>query len=306
MGLIIVEGSDGVGKSTFVEVMKETYTGKKEFLHFGPPSDPDPFVEYEHPFYSRAGQLTVCDRLHWGETVYGPLLRDRNRLDTASWRHVELFLAAQCAVVAYLHQPAPVLIDRLTQRGDDLIKIRDLATIDVGYQQCVRNTILPTLALRDPGRFEAEQLLALTGAGMLWDDWFRSYIGRLRPDGLLFGEMRNDPENTKDLSAFVPRPATSGRYLLSALPEDTWPLLGIANAMEEKADELWMELGEPPTVALGVKAHRELDRLQIPHATVPHPQFVRRFHHSEQENYGRLIRNLLGTKINRIDWRGDG
>lgn len=308
MSVIIVEGPDGSGKSTFVGEMQKQVPDAT-VLHFGPPKNPDPFVEYEHSLYvplrrqDNSHRHILCDRLHWGEKMYGPLLRNEDRLGVAGWRHVELFLTAQGATVVYMHQPSSVLIDRLQTRGDDLIKPRDLAEIERGYQWCLRNTILPVVGLRDPDWFYAIQLTKYNpGPGMLVD--YPSYIGSVRPAGLLFGEARNKGEEAPDLSAFVPRPSTSGRYLLEALPEDSWPHLGIANALEENVEDLWMELGEVPVIALGLQAHRKLDEHTIPHATVPHPQFVRRFLHKHQVAYGNLIRNLMGTRVDQLHWRG--
>lgn len=307
MSVIIVEGPDCSGKSTFVAELVNQAPAKTDVLHFGPPTTSDPFEEYEHTLYRHLAkengrQHLICDRLHWGERVYGPLLRSRDRMGIAGWRHIELFLAAQDAVVVYMHQPSTVLIDRLNLRGDALIKTKDLASIEIGYQWCLRNTILPVVGLRDPDWFHAIELTKRNRVGFF--DQYPTYIGSIRPSGLLFGEIRNQGDNSPDRSAFVPRSATSGRYLLEALPEDTWPHLGIANALEEDVEDLWLELSEVPVCALGAKAHKRLSELKIPHATVPHPQYVRRFCHSSQVQYGELIRNVMGSQGNWIDWRG--
>jgi hypothetical protein len=130
---------------------------------------------------------------------------------------------------------------------------------------------------------------------------------------LIVGELRNCDGVDCDHSvhhhttgtAFMPYPATSGSYLLGALL--TTPLLPratLANACDvDDPVALHYALGNPDVIALGRAAHLRLADAGISHATVPHPQFVRRFHHRESERYGKLIESLVGTRENQLSWR---
>lgn len=305
--MVIVEGMDCVGKTTFVSMLQDAIPNHV-VLHAGPPEsiDTDPFEEYEQTLHEHidAGVPIICDRWHWGEKAYGPIFRGHDRLTTAGWRHIELFLAAQGAVVVYIHQPRSVIEDCLSTRGDAMTRVDHLVHIEVGYQWCVRNSILPVFALRDPNQDDAYRVaqLALVYAH---GRYFPSRIGRHHPAALLFGEQRGGTPPHADRAAFVPRKKTSGYHLLSHLPERLWGQVGLANALEDDPMEVWHYADRPPIVALGGEASRALAALDMKHATVPHPQFVRRFLHSKLPQYGPLIQRVIGTDEQLLSWRGD-
>lgn len=307
--IILVEGVDCAGKTTFVQELHRILPAAV-LLKSGPPGPrTDVFDEYERRLYDAldAGKPVVCDRWHWGERVYGPVLRGQDRLGLAGFRHVELFLRAHGAVAVYLQQPTDVLTARLVRRGDDYVQPTQLRPLQLGYDRVLTSTILPTLQLRDPGPDDALNAvdLALRYDAPEAVPYFPSFIGQSwRPRALLFGERRGNGEPPPDRSAFVPRKTTSGYYLLKHLPEDLWGRIGLANALEEDPHRVWSWLQEPPVVALGVDAHKALLKAGVPHAAVPHPQFVRRFHHGSLDAYGQLIASVIGTQEDRIDWRG--
>lgn len=308
--IIIVEGVDCAGKTTFVDELHRVLPAAVR-LSSGPPGPQvDMFEEYERRLYDAldTGKPVICDRWHWGERVYGPVLRGNDRLGLAGWRHVELFLRAHGAVAVYLHQPHDVLVDRLVRRGDAHVVPTQLRSLQLGYDRVLTGTILPTLQLRDPGAPEALHTVDLA---LRYDPpsdlpYFPSYVGQtVRPRALLFGERRGNGAPPPDRSAFVPRRTTSGYYLLKHLPEDLWGRIGLANALEDDPYQVWSWHDEPAVVALGVEAHKALSAADVPHAAVPHPQYVRRFHHKSLDSYGRLIADVVGTEADRTDWRGE-
>lgn len=310
--IVLVEGVDTVGKSTFVELLHRAAPSAR-LLKSGPPVtlDADPYVEYEQRLFDPLdlGVPVIADRWHWGERAYGPVLRGHDRLETAGWRHVELYLRAHGAVVVYLHQPMTVVRTRLERRGDDLVQQEHLRALEVGYQWCLRHTILPTICLRDPVLEDAYEVVSFARSAEAHVDrpYHPSYIGQLHePRALLFGERRGGlPPHHDDRSCFVPRCNTSGYHLLNCLPEDLWGRLGISNALEDEPSTVYRWAGAPPTVALGGEAHQALERAAVPHATVPHPQYIRRFLHRQLPRYGQLIAEVIGTDRNELSWRGE-
>jgi thymidylate kinase len=324
VSVIILEGSDLTGKSTFADVLVDLLhrRGRSAFhLKTGPPEpDADPFVEYEqrlYPFLQEPGTATaILDRWHWGELIYGPVMRGGSRIDMNSgFRHIELFLASVGAIVVWLHQPAEVLIERYSRRGDDFVPdTQVLRQINNHYPLAAQHSILPVLALRDPTIEDACTALDVAAdndpyPGTRTFIQHPTYIGSQNPHYLLLGEKRGgQPPHHGDRSAFVPRSGNSGSFLLSALPEDMWPHVGIVNVCEDEdpgeLDELWNLYDGPNLVALGRAAHRAATRAQLEHSVIPHPQFVRRFKHGERENYGRLIRAATNKTMDRLDWRG--
>jgi hypothetical protein len=209
----------------------------------------------------------------------------------------------------YLHQPTEVLRARYAARGDDFIQGHHLEQIQQGYEWCLRNTALPTLSLIDPSPYLAETvvqtLFDLTDSGASCTaDVFTSYVGPQRPLAVLVGERRGGYSHLGDRFAFTPRNSGAGRWLLEALPEHLWRHVGLVNSLEDDLRDVWRFTGTPHLVALGETAARELKKERLPHAAVPHPQFIRRFLHSQLSSYGELIATLIGTEQDCRSWRG--
>jgi hypothetical protein len=60
-------------------------------------------------------------------------------------------------------------------------------------------------------------------------------------------------------------------------------------------------LGETKVVALGHEAADATSHLE--RATMPHPQFVRRFHHAAQRQYGEAVVEALEEQKEVLTWR---
>lgn len=304
--LIALEGCDGVGKSTVAErlVGALSLSGEVEVLHKGPMTA-DAITEYELPLEDYApgsGRHVICDRWSLGELVYGPLLRGESRVSEAERRHIDRFLAARGCVMAHVTAPQHLIRRRLTERGDDLIKLEHVSHIVNAYHDLFTTlpqvTYAAQLALNGDDDHDRPLLQALVHtaaaveAGAYQLTRFRTYVGGTSPGVLLLGERRNSPTDRPDphRAAFTPYPSTSGAFLLSALPHDLASTAGLANACEEDVVALYEVLGEPRVVALGRAAALECERAEVPYGQVPHPQWVRRFANSRLTDYGLAIR----------------
>lgn len=297
--LIIVEGCDGTGKTTFVNLLAELTrkrfpTHDVRILHYGPPKR-HPLEEYELDiewYRPGIGVHLIVDRLHWGEVIYGPLYRKRSELGVAGFRHVEMFLQARGAVLAHCGPPLEVVRENLAARGEDYLKTEDVEHVVNAYLHLHTRALMPVMNFPHlPDQVDAEDVLRYAQFldRKYTDLTFSTYIGGHEPSYLLLGERRNHPTEQEHQAAFVPYGVTSGRFLLEALSVEFLMRCGIANALEEDVRALWKTLGEPNVVALGQQANKVCVAAGVPHAAVPHPQYVRRFHHKKQAAYGRLI-----------------
>lgn len=308
--LLLIEGVDGVGKTTVAHELCTIFPDAV-YLHSGAPDPPDrdPFEDYERRLYEYldTGKVIICDRWHWGELAYAPVFERQSRFGVAGWRHIELFLQRHGAVVLYMHHDYEVLRTRLERRGDDLIRPGMLPMIQHEYGRLLHETILPVVSLRDPTPDDLDVVVdTLYSYASTWLPTTHStYVGSRTPEYLLFGERRGTGEPPLDRSAFVPRRSTSGFYLLRHLPEVLWGRLGLCNALEEDPLEVWRSADCPQVVALGAEARAALKRAGVPHGVVPHPQFVRRFHHRSLPLYGRLIERTFDDQEDRSSWRGE-
>ena len=323
--LIIIEGPDGAGKSTLATNLMHALTrlGGKfatiRVIHRGPPTS-HPLIEYENPLFDYrpgTGQHIICDRWHLGELVYPHLLKRRTSYNVAVHRHVDLFLQSRGALVIYLEPTRRQVIDRLATRYASSVQFPD--PIEV-----------MTIARWD----EVSQLYhsALEVSGVKYDDYcsvdppiesiidtaakfeqrtsrlneFVTYVGPPSPSILLLGETRGVRGRFAEglAPAFLPYPSTSGHYLLSHLNVLGFSSIGLANACDvDDPVALWKALGEPSVVALGKTASRRCDELGLSHASAPHPQYVRRFHHAYGHLYADVIREAARTNGDLSSWR---
>src|SRR5215212_9925147 len=106
--LIILEGPDCSGKTTLADQLQVEIerTTKEEVLRLssGPPTG-HPLDEYVVPllgYRPATGTHIICDRLHWGETVYPMILKRPSGLDGAIFAYIEAFLMSRGAYVVSL------------------------------------------------------------------------------------------------------------------------------------------------------------------------------------------------------------
>ena len=311
--LIVIEGCDGTGKTTFANVLADLIRmrlpqDEVRILHYGPPVR-HPLEEYELDlewYRPGCGTHLIIDRLHWGEAIYGPLYRGKSLLGRAGILHVDLFLSARGGVAVLLHPPVGEIRRALTRRGEDYLKSEHVDRVANEYLEMLVWSSMPRMGYPNyADKFDAEDVLRYA---MLQDmnhrvlNRFPTYIGSYRPQFLLLGERRNHPTEQVHQAAFVPYGVTSGRYLLDALPVAVWESVGIANACEENVRDLWETLNYPAVVALGNTARDVCVDQKIPHGAVPHPQYVRRFYYKRQVEYGELICQAAMTQDDLRKW----
>lgn len=324
--LIIVEGTNGVGKSTFIERLRRRMDelsppGQHEVrvLHKGPPTEDTMVEEYELPlqdYRPNTWKHVICDRWHLGEEVYGPLLRDGSQLTRPELRHINLFLESKGAVIVHLLANTETLLRRRTAREkQELVSDDQVPAIIDGFLDAIWDSTVNTIEvmweddLDTPwNREQIDRVIELAIDRSLEAchlDPYTTYVGSPRVETLILGERRNQNNDRRWDAAFVPLPNSSGEYLLRHLPESVVMSSGIANAVEEyhHLGDLLAELRYPRTVALGRVAHEALDRIDYQHGSAPHPQYVRRFHHHHGPEYGRVIRRALVLQEDHLSWR---
>lgn len=316
--LIILEGPDGAGKSTIAEALFNTIRRDRTLLHFGPPDRPSILEEY---VIKTAGILrttpnVIIDRFCYGELVY-PQLTGRPSLLDASHGRAQLawtdnWLRAKGALLVHVTTPPTILANRLRIRAETLdYEHQHEEQVRLWYTAMETSTLTRVeidTSIRTIGRavqiitsaaHEAQRRCANIRT-------FEHYVGSSRPSVLLVGDRRGVIDRRVP-GTFAPVPGGCAPFLLEAPAiERAFRAgeLGLANACDGyRVDYLWEMLGRPPVVGLGRHAQRELGRRDVPHGSIAHPQFLRRFHYSSQGEYGQRVLNAACLGIDDTLWR---
>jgi hypothetical protein len=265
--------------------------------------------------------LGIADRWHWGEITYAPLKRphtckdEYGLLGVAGWRFIELTLLSRGVTQFVVKQPIETLIDRVSKRGDDFVNIDELTRISELYDFGIANSARVEILTPDADSVEeiptlCKRILSISKTRHQETEnlsQFKEYIGAPRPKALLVGDRRNNQFDTPVLP-FYPINGNSGDYLLSCLPAPFWKSVGVVNGTEScgpRLKLLWEVLKKPRIVALGRMADKAIRTSGIPIEminTVPHPQYVRRFHHHDRYEYGLAIQRLSREKAQEDRW----
>lgn len=304
--LLIVEGPDCSGKSTLAQRLFDRIDELTFRVKKGPPKS-HPLDEYVASLVSYqpsdatygAAWHGVCDRFHWGERVYPELWSRPTQMDDAVWRYVEMFLLARGAFVVHTIRGIDDHAHCLDTRGDDHgVTSADLPLLLRRYHDVKEDSLLPhhTTSAHCPDD-ELDEILVQAGLAesvATEVSEFVTYVGSPRAKVLLVGDVRAaGPAPRPSFPAFGPYPATSGHYLLRALIAAEWDLSDVAlvNACDvDDVRDVVTVVAPTSIVALGRNAFRRLEELDIEHFAVPHPQWVRRFHHDKLRDYGEAIR----------------
>lgn len=314
MTFIILEGVDGAGKTTLATAVRrnlqERFPGQLVHTIHRSQLERDAIDEYAldiEEYAPNSGHHVIADRWHWGETIYGPLYRDKSALDEGAFRWVELFLKARGATTWHITADLETIQNRLRTRGEDYLASHDVETVWTGFTEVAEKSLLyGGTAYTD--QLTVEKIAELIVDEAIWTEDrscppFRpEYIGRHLPNVLLVGDVKGNAEPGVTKAPFIARGQSSGKFLFEALPDLWWHGAGVVNANETDINSLHEQLFEPPIVALGMNASEKLNELGLDHAIAPHPQKIRRFHHGEKAAYGRLLRQLSQEGGNRLTW----
>lgn len=302
--LIIIEGPDCAGKTTLADQLQahiQKLNPNDEVLRLssGPPTL-HPLDEYVVPllgYRPGSGTHVICDRLHWGEAVYPMIFRRPSTLDAGIFAYIEAFLMARGAIVVHQTVALDELKRRMYDRGDDLVRPDQLDRITDEFFRVEMKSVLP-IAVRSGGPIEHVVDIAHTIEQTYVDlNGFTTYVGPRYPRRLLLGDVRGPAFQTDDpidklRPAFMPYTSMSGAYLWRALTHEPYGdvgRIGVANACDvDDPVALWTTLGRPQVVTLGKNAARAF---KGGHA-VPHPQWVRRFHHNRISDYNEVLMSM--------------
>lgn len=168
-GLLIVEGPDGVGKSTLVTAMSQRYGAT--VYHFGPPNAWMPVLpQLLGPVCSSWKQPTIFDRFHFGTEAYGVEFRGAPDMSREEWYALEDVVSCRPGIVLLMMPPREFALANLERKAasmnltEDERKYEDPARWDrvkEGMERAQQYSTLPVFELKLPHRYHSDAVLAI-------------------------------------------------------------------------------------------------------------------------------------------------
>lgn len=323
--LIIVEGPDGVGKTTFVQGLQRylkdrRYTERTQVMRRGVPTQ-HPLDEYVVPLTEYRPNMKhhiIADRWHVGEWVYPAILQRKTQSDRAVWYYVEMFLQSRGALIVYLDDKDEHIARRVRERGDDLVTPEMTSQISQVYRFMRDQHLARTIRIDVERAVSDEQYrwvvthaehLACEAANVAS---FTTFVGHPNATTLLVGDIRHNvmidrPETYHRRPAFMPYRATSGHFMLKHLtPQMMRNSLALVNACDvDDIEQVITNVQPIQVVALGANAAAAVANYGFVtgFGAVPHPQYVRRFHHEHGDAYATVIEQAARAQKDMRAWR---
>ena len=273
--IIVLEGSDKVGKSTLGRYLAEKYSA--ELVHFSAPKG-DPYKEYMD-FLDQAdpSKNYVLDRFHVGELVYGELYRGKSKISLDQLWYLDLRLMSHQCILVHCSTDPETVKRKFVEDGEESSKIEDVEAILSKFKEKVNLSLLRKFDYNwQEGHLASLNVVIsyIDNEPRLTKEELKSYIGAPEPKMLFLGDTRN--ERLKDKGVFESR---SGKFLVKCLERIgafNNHAIGITNS-DLLTKEFYEKLGKPKITCLGKKSLLRTTKMRLPAYHIQHPQWMFRF-----------------------------
>jgi hypothetical protein len=292
---LILEGIDGVGKSSILEKIEKSHRVKSIHL-VKPPKGVTPH-KWSDYFREAYDNNELLSRSHISERVYGTLIRNRSLID--DWQNwlLNLQLEVRGFRIAYIVRSLSHVEEQIMKRGAaasdyDLWVVKNWFAMGQAYEKFLPRHL--THMIHNEGQLQQAVEQAVTvGVSPLWTNHtdLRG-IGSLTPKVVLVGDeftlRRRDFAHAKPFDF-----GEASKMLFEALNQlrhiyitnSRYDDLGDIRSQFQLRDELTRFAGAK-IIALGADAAKRLKMLGFePHQIMPHPQYWRRFKYADRGSY---------------------
>lgn len=292
--LIVIEGPDKTGKTTLAKAVAERLGFK--YVHFSAPKG-NPADEYID-FLLNLKEPTVCDRFHLGEFVYGPIFRGKAGITDLELVTIERLMRLKQTIIVHAITNMALANERLdhSTQHEAVNKPQNLLAAE-GFAKVVPLTnagpVLKYNGVSMTNLKAALDMLKMMSASWVPTDAYTG-IGTIHGSKLVFvGESVNKNVTWRGLPFDH---GSASQFLLDTFKAAGVPekAVYICNADTFTFEEaLNLNAASARFIALGKKAHDKLTTLCVPHATLPHPQFVKRFQYHKKGEYVNAFKDIF-------------
>jgi hypothetical protein len=297
---VVLEGPDGSGKTTFAEYLVNTHG--YSYHHQGPPQHDDMLREYAIAFLNALEHCQLCafDRLHLGESVYGPLLRGRDRVGgKLGTKLLDMLIQAKGGQVFLCLPPYERIKESWIRRREKEL-VQDLDLLEKTYTEylrLVRNLDYRLLNYAIEDSFLALHQIVNTPVPCVDGD----FIGNPLAQFIFVGDRANQ---TLDLPFF----ATDGssKFFWDTIDAARYRRTEIlvTNSRDPEGEvrnpKDWLNKLYPSRrtiVALGQDAAKVVyesvpDNMETNIYVVDHPQYIKRFKSKQVDDYVKFFEHI--------------
>ncbi|MFJ8158747.1 hypothetical protein [Streptomyces sp. NPDC094468] len=129
-GTVVLEGGDGVGKTTLASLLVTQYGFSA--VHSPRTPDHENLIDRYRDLLARPGRL-VLDRSFISELVYGPLYRGQSRLTWQQTLALASIVSSRNGVFLHLTAPATTVQSRLTARDGQRPRLATITELADAY-----------------------------------------------------------------------------------------------------------------------------------------------------------------------------
>lgn len=303
---LILEGIDGVGKSTILKEIERTHRCKSDHLVKPPKSvTPHQWSDYFRKAYD---ELELISRSHISERVYGDLIRGKSLID--EWQNwlLNMQLRVRGFRIVFIERELELVKAQMAARDKpsdyDLWVLKNWDAMRKRYLECLPPDL--TMFVDNNGELiDAVEKAVIAGSMPNYTNPVELRgIGSLTPRVILLGDeftrRRWDIPHAKpfdfgEASKMVFRAV--GHLVPVYITNTQYPDLGPVRSQFQLDAELRRFAGVP-IVALGSEALMRLRRLgKEAVATVPHPQYWRRFKYATQDAWVDDLRRIADQHV---------
>ena len=298
---LILEGIDGVGKSSILAEIDRTHRIKT--AHLGKPPKGVTAHQWSDYFRAHYDNFELLSRSHVSERVYGSLIRGKSLID--DWQNwlLNQQLRTRGFRIAFIERPFDIVKAQMAQRAEpsdyDMWVLKNWDAMRRAYLEFLP----PDLTLFIDNNREltsAVKKAAVAGAVLNYTNPMELRgIGSLTPKVILLGDeftrrrhafAHAKPFDWGEASKMVFRAV--GHLDHVYIGNTRYPDLGDIRSQFQLDAELRRFPGVP-IVTLGTEALTRLHRAgKDPVATIPHPQYWRRFKYKDSDSWVADLRRI--------------